>query len=132
MQVVHASIYDTHHIGASTLQATEEVGDEVVRIVKHYQLSGTVLNCVNLAHQSAATHLLVVRHADQVGVLAGVLDALRANDINVQEMENIIFEGASAAVARIRLQSPPDSEVLQRIGEAEHVLAVQLLTLNEH
>ena len=125
----NASIYGTHHIGASTLQATEEVGDEVVRIVKHYQLSGTVLNCVNLAHQSAATHLLVVRHADQVGVLAGVLDALRANDINVQEMENIIFQGGAAACARIQLHGSPSAETLDTLRSSAQIFAVSVMSI---
>lgn len=125
----NASIYGTHHIGASTLQATEEVGDEVVRIVKHYQLSGTVLNCVNLAHQSAATHLLVVRHADQVGVLAGVLDALRANDINVQEMENIIFQGGTAACARIQLHGLPSAETLDALRSSAQIFAVSVMSI---
>ena len=35
-------------------------------------------------------HLLVVRHKDEVGVLAGVLTALQADAINVESM-NIVF-----------------------------------------
>jgi hypothetical protein len=56
-----------------------------------------VPNVVNLARQTPATHRLVVRHLDRPGVLAGVLDAIKAEQINVQEMENIVFEGAAAA-----------------------------------
>ena len=62
---------------------------------------------VNLARTTPATCALVVRHLDRPGVLAGVLDAIRAAEINVQEMENIIFEGAQAAVARIHLETAP-------------------------
>ena len=62
---------------------------------------------VNLARQTPATHRLVVRHLDRPGVLAGVLDAIKAEHINVQEMENIVFEGAAAAVARINLDNAP-------------------------
>ena len=65
------AIYGSHHIGASTDQASEAVGDEVVRIVSTYQRTGEVLNCVNLAEQTEATHLLVVRHADEVGIARG-------------------------------------------------------------
>ena len=55
-------------------------------------------NVVNLARQTPATHRLVVRHLDRPGVLATVLDAIKGEHINVQEMENIVFEGAEAAV----------------------------------
>ena len=47
--------------------------------------------------------MLVVRHRDRPGVLAHVFDHLREANLNVQETENIVFEGAEAAVARINL-----------------------------
>jgi D-3-phosphoglycerate dehydrogenase len=59
--------------------------------------------------------MLVVRHRDRPGVLAKVLDAVSSARINVQEMENVIFEGAQAAVARIHLESAPSSDVLEAI-----------------
>jgi len=124
------AIYGTHHIGASTAQATEAVGDEIVRIVDHYQRTGDVLNCVNLAAQSAADHLLVVRHADRVGVLAAVLDTLRVAGINVQEMENIIFQGGQAACARIQLHGAPSAETLQVIRDNDQIFAASVVNIN--
>src|SRR5881296_2182693 len=97
------SVYGTHHIGASTDQAQEAIAAETVRIVKSFKETGQVPNVVNLAQRTPATHRLVVRHRDRPGVLAQVLDAIKAEQINVQEMENIVFDGAEAAVARINL-----------------------------
>jgi D-3-phosphoglycerate dehydrogenase len=127
----HELFFGTHHIGASTLQAQEAVAQEAARIVISFLSEGVVPNCVNLCSQSPSTHMLVVRHRDEVGVLAGVFDVLRNASINVQEMENIIFAGAHAAVARIRLESGPNSETIQRIKAAQHVLAVDLLPLSQ-
>ena len=62
---------------------------------------------MNLCKQTPATHMLVVRHRDRPGVLAHVFDHLRAGNLNVQETENIIFEGAQAAIARINLDGAP-------------------------
>jgi D-3-phosphoglycerate dehydrogenase len=45
-------------------------------------------------------------------VLAAVLEAIKAEQINVQEMENIIFDGAEAAVARINLDNAPSADLL--------------------
>lgn len=117
----HPNVYGTHHIGASTVEATEAVGEEVVRIVDAYVNGRVIPNCVNLARESGATHQLVVRHADRVGVLAGVLDALRQAGINVQEMQNIVFSGGEAACARIEIVGEPDGETLARIGADEAV-----------
>ena len=74
-------------------------------------------NVVNLAKKTPATHILVVRHRDRPGVLAHVFDRLRSGQINVQETENIIFEGAEAAVARINLDGAPPAALLKRIQE---------------
>ena len=64
-------------------------------------------NVVNLAKRTPATHMLVVRHRDRPGVLAHVFDHLREANLNVQETENIVFDGAEAAVARINLDGAP-------------------------
>ena len=83
------------------------VGDAVFDIIDTYQKSGQVQNCVNLSKKSIADHLLSVRHADKVGVLAHVLDCLKKNGHNIQEMENIIFSGSKAACARIQIVGRP-------------------------
>ena len=72
-------VIGTHHIGASTDQAQEAIAAETVRIVREYQETGRAPNVVNLARKSPATHLLVVRHYDRVGVLAAVFDASEAS-----------------------------------------------------
>jgi D-3-phosphoglycerate dehydrogenase len=123
-------VYGTHHIGASTEQAQEAIAAEAVRIIRVFQESGQVPNVVNLARSTPATCALVVRHLDRPGVLAGVLDAVSAAHINVQEMENVVFEGAEAAVARINLEREPDEALLQRIrGASEHILEIGLIRL---
>jgi len=108
-------VYGTHHIGASTDQAQEAIAAETVRIVKSFKETGQVPNVVNLAQRTPATHRLVVRHRDRPGVLAQVLEAIKAEHINVQEMENIVFEGAEAAVARINLDKSPSGAALDSL-----------------
>jgi D-3-phosphoglycerate dehydrogenase len=124
------NLYGTHHIGASTDQAQEAIAAETVRIVRTFKETGKVPNVVNLARRTPATHLLVVRHRDRPGVLAQVLGAIRAAQINVQEMENIIFEGAEAAVARINLEAAPSVETLERLrAENADIIELALLEL---
>jgi D-3-phosphoglycerate dehydrogenase len=120
----------THHIGASTDQAQQAISDETLRIIREYTETGRPPNVVNLAKKSPATHLLVVRHYDRVGVLAGVFDQLKAAGINVQETENIVFEGALAAIARIHLDQPPSTEVLEVIkSQSGDIVELSLLKL---
>jgi D-3-phosphoglycerate dehydrogenase len=128
--VKEEGLYGTHHIGASTDQAQEAIAAETVRIVKEFKETGKVPNVVNLARQTPATHRLVVRHRDRPGVLAGVLDAIKAEQINVQEMENIVFEGAAAAVARINLDNAPTKESLSKLQASNaDIIELDLLEL---
>jgi D-3-phosphoglycerate dehydrogenase len=123
-------VYGTHHIGASTDQAQEAIAAETVRIIRTYKETGRVPNVVNLARRTPATHMLVVRHRDRPGVLAHVFNHLRQANLNVQETENIVFEGAEAAVARINLDGEPPSALCQTIKrENADVLDLQLVKL---
>jgi D-3-phosphoglycerate dehydrogenase len=128
--VSQAGAYGTHHIGASTDQAQEAIAAETVRIIRTFKDTGKVPNVVNLAKQTPATHMLVVRHRDKPGVLAHVFEYLRVAHLNVQETENIIFDGAQAAVARINLDGPPSSRALEAMqsGNAD-ILDLQLVQL---
>lgn len=127
----HDSVYGTHHIGASTDQAQEAIAEETVRIIRTYQETGKVPNVVNLAKQTPATHMLVVRHRDKPGVLAHVFEYLRVAHLNVQETENIIFDGAHAAVARINLDGAPSARALDAMqsGNAD-ILDLQLVKVS--
>jgi len=123
-------VYGTHHIGASTDQAQEAIAAETARIIATYKDTGKVPNVVNLAKKTPASHMLVVRHRDRPGVLAHVFDHLRAGDINVQETENVIFEGAEAAVARINLDGAPSDALLKTIHDGNSdILDLHLVTI---
>jgi D-3-phosphoglycerate dehydrogenase len=123
-------VYGTHHIGASTEQAQEAIAAETVRIVRTYMQTGEVPNVVNLCRKTPASHMLVVRHRDRPGVLAHVFAHLRQGNLNVQETENVVFEGAEAAVARINLDAAPAPALLDEIrrGNAD-VLDLHLIAL---
>ena len=123
-------VYGTHHIGPSTDQAQEAIAAETVRIIRSYKETGHVPNVVNLATRTPATHMLVVRHRDRPGVLAHVFNHLRGANLNVQETENIVFEGAEAAVARINLDGAPTPEVCDRMKAGNpDILDLQVVTL---
>jgi D-3-phosphoglycerate dehydrogenase len=128
--VAEPMVYGTHHIGASTDQAQEAIAAETVRIIRTYKDTGKVPNVVNLCKQTPATHMLVVRHRDKPGVLAHVFEYLRVAQLNVQETENIIFDGAQAAVARINLDGAPSERALDAMqsGNAD-ILDLQLVKL---
>jgi D-3-phosphoglycerate dehydrogenase len=123
-------VYGTHHIGASTEQAQEAIASETVRIVRAFRETGRVPNVVNLARRTPASHLLVVRHRNRPGVLAHVFESLLAAGINVLETENVIFEDAEAAVARINMDGPVSDAELASMREGNpNIISLQLVAL---
>jgi D-3-phosphoglycerate dehydrogenase len=128
--VKEEGLYGTHHIGASTDQAQEAIAAETVRIISAFKETGKVPNVVNLADRTPATHLLVVRHQDRPGVLAYVLNEIKAANINVQQMENIVFAGAEAAVARIELDGALEPATVDRISAGNgDIIEINLIDL---
>lgn len=109
-------VYGTHHIGASTEQAQNAVAAETVRIIKVYGETGRVENWVNRMQKTPAKYQLVVRHQDKAGVLAEVLAIIRESNVNAQEIENLIFDGAKAACCTIQLDSALGAESLAKIN----------------
>mgnify|MGYP000232907605 FL=1 len=118
------NIYVTHHIGASTEQAQDAVAEETVRIIKHYVHSGVIDHWVNRAKVTDAKYQLVVKHYDKPGVLASVLDVIRQGNINIEEIENIIFEGGIAACCTMKLKLPATADMLKQISENPDVISV--------
>lgn len=116
----------TPHIGASTDQSSEAIADEVIRIVELFSSTGKPPGTVNLLEHSSATHHLVARHLNQVGVLAGVLDALRQEGINVEEMENVIFQQGKAACCTLKLDKAPSESLLEKLRQSPPMLSVQM------
>jgi D-3-phosphoglycerate dehydrogenase len=123
-------VIGTHHIGASTEQAQAAIAQEAYRVVETFLKSGEVLNCVNLAKRTPAKWQINVRHYDRVGVLAFVLDQIRRANINVEEVKNIIFEGAAAANCRIQLGGEPTPDVLASIKNGNpDIISIEMLRI---
>jgi D-3-phosphoglycerate dehydrogenase len=124
------NVYGTHHIGASTEQAQNAIADETVAIIRQYKERGTVKNWVNKAKVTAAKYQMVIRHYDKPGVLANVFNDLKSAEINIQEVENLIFEGTQTACCTLKLDAQPPEKTLQSISaRTNEVIQAQLVTL---
>jgi D-3-phosphoglycerate dehydrogenase len=120
-------VYGTHHVGASTDQAQVAIAHEVIRIVQTFQGTGEVPNVVNRLARSSASHVLSIRHRNRPGVLAHVFGVLAGAEINVEEVENIIYHGAQATLARIHLDGEPTNGALEKIKTGNpDILSVEL------
>ena len=46
-----------------------------------------------------------------------MFDVLRRHDLNVADMQNVVFDGAGAAVAKITLSEVPGQDVMKAMME---------------
>jgi D-3-phosphoglycerate dehydrogenase / 2-oxoglutarate reductase len=129
--ILHAGlVYATPHIGASTDEAQIAIAAETVRILRSFLVKGEVPNVVNIQATARGRYVLVVRFLDKVGALANVLGVLKRHAINIQELDNTVFEGGKAACAKIRTDTRPSEGCLTEImAFSDEVLHVDLVTL---
>jgi D-3-phosphoglycerate dehydrogenase / 2-oxoglutarate reductase len=123
------NVYVTHHIGASTEQAQNAVADETIRIIKEYICSGVIAHWVNRAKITDAKYQLVVKHYDRPGVLAGILEVIRDGNINIEEIENVIFEGGVAAACNMKLMSAATPDMIKKMKDNPQVISVSHVAL---
>lgn len=116
----HPNFIGTPHIGASTKQAQVAVAEEAIRVVREFLEKGRIVNCVNLQKHTSVQVTMSVRHYNKVGVLASVMDLLRTYDINIEGMNNTIFQEGKAAVATMELSNVPPDELIQQIEEMKN------------
>jgi len=116
----------TPHIGASTDQASAAIADETVRVVRSYLETGKPINAVNIREKATEAVTLVVRHYNRVGVLASELDLLKDAGINIEEMENTIFQGGATASCSLKLDKAPDAPLLEKLRSPEPVIQVMV------
>jgi D-3-phosphoglycerate dehydrogenase len=113
------------HIGASTDQAEEAIAEETVHIARTFMQTGKPVNAVNPRKVHSGIPL-VVRHYNRVGVLATVLHELRNEGINIEEMENTIFDGELAACCSLLLDKTPSLSLMRRIAAGENIIQATL------
>jgi D-3-phosphoglycerate dehydrogenase len=71
-----------------------------------------------------------VRHLDEVGVLARVLELLREAGLTVEHMQNPIFTGGAAAMVTIDVAGTVPADLLAHLEAISQVLASSLVALD--
>ena len=121
----HKNVIGTHHIGASTQQAQDATVEKTIEVIDSFR-DGNVINCVNMAKERIGSSTLTIRHYDKVGVLAEIFEIFRKEDLNVETMQNKIFEGSKAALATIDVSGEVSKDALMQLKRINNVIHVQL------
>lgn len=79
-----------------------------------------------MRQQTATAYNLVVRHYNRVGVLAFVLDLLRDEDVNIEEMENAMFATGKAATCTLKLSRPPGGVTIAKLNANPNIIEARM------
>lgn len=120
------AVIGTPRLAHWTAQAREAVADEVARVIRAFLCGGEPRNCVNLLEKSPATWQLILRVRDQVGVMASILDAVRADGVNAEEITSRVFTGAKAAWCTIALDERPSREAVETIRQLPDIMHLEV------
>lgn len=124
-----AVVYGTPHIGASTDQAQRAIAAETARIIRSFLTEEDVPNVVNICATTPARYAIILRMKDKVGVLANTLSVLKRHGINIEEISNTVFEGATATCTKLRVSGRPSDACMKEIGAFDEVLHVDMVPL---
>lgn len=120
------NVIGTFGLADRTKQARRATADEILRIIREFLVNSVVLNCVNLIEYNPATWQLVLRLRDRVGVLASIMDVLRADGINMEDITSRLFTGGQAAWCIIAVDERPSAEALETIQKLGGVLNLEI------
>ncbi|KAK8834761.1 hypothetical protein M9Y10_030504 [Tritrichomonas musculus] len=91
----------TCHIGGSTLQASELIAHETIRVVETYIKKGEPLNCVNIEAAPQCDEVLSIRHT---GVLPKILQYLSDKNAEILSLNNKVLSGGGSQTCNIRIK----------------------------
>jgi D-3-phosphoglycerate dehydrogenase len=116
----------TKRLGSATFQAQESIAAEIVRVIRHFLVTGEAQNCVNLLDRSNAAWQLAMRLRDTPGVMAAIMEVVRSEGINAEEINTRVFAGSKAAWCMISLAERPSGDAIAAIRKIEGVLHLEL------
>jgi D-3-phosphoglycerate dehydrogenase len=122
-------VIGTCRLADRTRQVQQATSAEVVRIVRGFVVAGEVRNCLNLSEHSPATWQLVLRLKDKPGVLAAIVEVVRADGINIEDVTSRLFTGAMAVWCTIALDERPSNDALSAIRQTDGVLHLDIRAL---
>lgn len=118
------------HLGASTVEAEENCAVMVVDNVREFLENGNITRSVNFPEtvlQRTRPHRLAIPHKNVPNMVAQILMALAAQNINIADMLNHSRDELSYTL--VDLDAPPNAETLERIRNIDGILSARVLPI---
>jgi D-3-phosphoglycerate dehydrogenase len=126
----HPKVICLPHLGASTVEAEENCAVMVADNVREFLENGNVTRSVNFPEtvlQRTRPHRLAIPHANVPNMVAQILTALAAQQINIADMLN--HSRGELSYTLVDLDAPPDVATIERIRGIEGILGARVLPI---
>ena len=126
----HAKVICLPHLGASTVEAEENCAVMVVDNVREFLENGNVTRSVNFPEtvlQRTRPHRVAIPHKNVPNMVAQILTALAAQNINIADMLNHSRDELSYTL--VDLDAPVNDATLARIRGIDGILSVRVLPI---
>ena len=120
------------HLGASTAEAEENCAVMVADNVREFLENGNISHSVNFPEtvlQRTRPHRLAIPHANVPNMVAQILSALAAENINIADLLNHSREKLSYTI--VDLDGPVSEETVARIQAIDGILSARILPIFE-
>jgi D-3-phosphoglycerate dehydrogenase len=128
----HPSVICLPHLGASTLEAEENCAVMVADNVRDFLENGNVTRSVNFPEtvlQRTRPHRVGIPHLNVPNMVAQILTALAAQQINIADMLN--HSRGELSYTLLDLDAPASDDTIARIRGIEGVLSARVLPIIE-
>jgi D-3-phosphoglycerate dehydrogenase / 2-oxoglutarate reductase len=128
----HPKVICLPHLGASTVEAEENCAVMVVDNVREFLENGNVTRSVNFPEallQRTRPHRVAIPHKNVPNMVAQILTALAAQNLNIADMLNQSRDEISYTL--VDLDAAPNEATLDRIRSIDGILAARALPLIE-
>jgi D-3-phosphoglycerate dehydrogenase len=126
----HPKVICLPHLGASTVEAEENCAVMVVDNVREFLENGNVTRSVNFPEtvlQRTRPHRVAIPHKNVPNMVAQILTALAAQNINIADMLNHSRDELSYTL--VDLDAPPTPATLERIRNIDGILSARVLPI---
>jgi D-3-phosphoglycerate dehydrogenase len=128
----HPKVICLPHLGASTLEAEENCAVMVVDDVREFLENGNITRSVNFPEtvlHRTRPHRIGIPHKNVPNMVAQILTALAAQNINIADMLNHSRDDLSYTL--VDLDAPPNEVTLARIRGIDGILSARVLPIIE-
>ncbi len=130
--IEHPKVLCLPHLGASTVEAEENCAVMVADNVREFLENGNVSHSVNFPEtvlQRTRPHRLAIPHRNIPNMVAQILTALAAQDLNIADLLNHSRDELSYTL--VDLDGAANEETLTRIRSIDGILSTRVLPIIE-